>query len=65
MDVEDVQPAARGPAQRHQIVGPPELPVLLLGHDGPRAALQREEDTVRSGVDDVAHVRRKILGNRG
>ena len=65
MDVQDVQPAARGAAQRHQVVRPAELPVLLLGHDGPGAALQGEEDAVRSGVDDIAHVSRQILGNGG
>ena len=48
-----------------KVVGPPKLSILLLGHDGPGAPLQREEDAVRSGVDDVAHMRRKILGNRG
>src|SRR5215217_1536828 len=65
MDVKDVQPAARGSTQGHEIVWSPELSILLLSHDGSRAALQCEEDAVRSGVDDFTHVGRKVLGNDG
>ena len=43
MDVQDVQPAARRPAQRDQVVWPPELPVLLLGHDGAGAACRAKK----------------------